>query len=253
MAAAPEYSTSALSRTPRGRRLERVVLVLGVCLPVPVFAATGLAVPLPAAVERLAAAVVPFADVAAGQATDALARGARGSITLAPGERPAARAAAKTRPRTTAGAARARKNTRPTVSGKTARPAPRRGEKPSGGRSTPTSPADTVAAEPDRETPPDPAREEPAPSQSPARDEPATGPQPPPPPPARERDPPPPPPLPAPTPLPPPPPPPPAPKPRPVEEVVDKVRETPVEEPVKEILPPPPLKDTVDKLLPGKG
>jgi hypothetical protein len=51
-----------------------------------------------------------------------------------------------------------------------------------------------------------------------------------------------------------PPPPPPPPRPRPVEEVVDKVRETEpvVEEPVRDILPPP-VKDAVDGLLPGKG
>lgn len=65
-------------------RLERLVLVLGVCLPVPVFAATGLSLPLPSAVERIAAALVPWAEI------DTLSDRpvVRGSIVLAPNERP---------------------------------------------------------------------------------------------------------------------------------------------------------------------
>jgi hypothetical protein len=45
------------------RLRERALVFLGVCLPVPVFAATGLSVPLPATVERMAAKLVPFGDV----------------------------------------------------------------------------------------------------------------------------------------------------------------------------------------------
>jgi hypothetical protein len=45
-----------------GRRCEHVVVALGICLPVPLFAATGLSLPLPPTVERLAAAIVPWAD-----------------------------------------------------------------------------------------------------------------------------------------------------------------------------------------------
>jgi hypothetical protein len=64
---------------------ERAILVLGVCLPVPALAATGLSLPLPAAVERVAAALVPWAE------TDPLGeqstRGSRGKIIFAPNER----------------------------------------------------------------------------------------------------------------------------------------------------------------------
>jgi hypothetical protein len=53
----------AASGRTRVRLRERVLVFLGVCLPVPVLAATGLSVPLPATVERMAAELVPFADV----------------------------------------------------------------------------------------------------------------------------------------------------------------------------------------------
>lgn len=243
MPAAPEHSISAFSRTLRGRRLERVVLVLGVCLPVPVFAGTGLAIPLPAAVERIAAAVVPFADVAAVQATESLTRG---SITLAPGERQGTRSAPSAERQTDSVAARAQNGRHAPAVGEKTRPSP--GDERNG--SSPLTPTPEPAAEaPASDSPAEPANEEP--SSSPAREEPAARPEPPaPPPPAADPPPPPPPPLPPP-PLPPPPPPP---RPRPVEEVVDKVRETEpvVEEPVRDILPPP-VKDAVDGLLPGKG
>lgn len=239
MPAAPEHSTSVLSRTLRGRRLERVVLVLGVCLPVPVFAGTGLAIPLPAAVERIAAAVVPFADVAAVQATESLARG---SITLAPGERQATRSAPTAERETDSVAARVQNRRHAPAAGENGRPSP--GEEGSG--SSPLTPTPGPAAgAPASDSQPEPAHEEPA--SSPAREEPAARPEPPaPPPPASDPPPPPPPP--------PPPLPPPPPRPRPVEEVVDKVRETKpvVEEPVRDIVPPP-LKDAVDGLLPDKG
>ena len=41
---------------------ERVMLVLVVCVPVPALALSGLSVPLPSVVERVAAALVPFGD-----------------------------------------------------------------------------------------------------------------------------------------------------------------------------------------------
>jgi hypothetical protein len=44
------------------RPRDRLLVVLGVCLPVPVFAATGLSLPLPATVERMATELVPFAQ-----------------------------------------------------------------------------------------------------------------------------------------------------------------------------------------------
>jgi hypothetical protein len=49
----------ASGRTRVGSR-ERLLAFLGVCLPVPVLAATGLSVPLPGTVERMATELVPF-------------------------------------------------------------------------------------------------------------------------------------------------------------------------------------------------
>ena len=67
-------------------RWERVLAVLGVCLPVPLLALTGLSIPLPAGVERLGAALVSWADASVDGA-DPLGLGDRGSIVLASGER----------------------------------------------------------------------------------------------------------------------------------------------------------------------
>jgi hypothetical protein len=61
------------------RRGGRFLCVLALVLPVPLFAALGLSLPLPATVERIAAKLVPFGD------SIGLA-GGRGSITLASGE-----------------------------------------------------------------------------------------------------------------------------------------------------------------------
>jgi hypothetical protein len=69
-----------------GRRWERVFAVLGVCLPVPLLALTGLSIPLPAGVERIGAALVAWADASVDGA-DPLGLGDRGSIVLASGER----------------------------------------------------------------------------------------------------------------------------------------------------------------------
>jgi hypothetical protein len=93
MSAAPEslspFASRGLVRSrPRlSRRWENTLIVLGICLPVPLFAATGLSVPLPATVERIAAALVPWADTATLDENQALAAGASGSIVRAPGER----------------------------------------------------------------------------------------------------------------------------------------------------------------------
>jgi hypothetical protein len=65
------------------RRWERALIVLAVCLPVPVFAATGLSIPLPPTVERLAAALVPWAGEASFEADESLTLGADGTIVLA--------------------------------------------------------------------------------------------------------------------------------------------------------------------------
>jgi hypothetical protein len=56
--------------------------MLGVCLPVPVLAATGLSLPLPSAIERLAVSLVPWAHASALDANQALARGTAGTIPV---------------------------------------------------------------------------------------------------------------------------------------------------------------------------
>lgn len=61
-----------------------MLIVLGICLPVPLLAATGLTIPLPATVERLAASLVPWVETAMVDSNGALLRG---TIVLAPGER----------------------------------------------------------------------------------------------------------------------------------------------------------------------
>jgi hypothetical protein len=65
------------------RRWERVLVALAVCLPVPVLAATGLSIPLPETVERLAATLVPWGDAAKLEADESLTVGADGAIVLA--------------------------------------------------------------------------------------------------------------------------------------------------------------------------
>jgi hypothetical protein len=80
MTAASQHLASPASRAPRW---ERLLVVLGICLPVPLFAATGLTIPLPATVERLAAALVPWVETAMVDPNGALLRG---TIILAPGE-----------------------------------------------------------------------------------------------------------------------------------------------------------------------
>jgi hypothetical protein len=58
----------------------RLLAVLAVVLPIPVFAVLGLSLPLPATVERIAAGLVPFGDA------ESPAVGADGTIVLVPGE-----------------------------------------------------------------------------------------------------------------------------------------------------------------------
>jgi hypothetical protein len=61
---------------------ERVMLVLVVCVPVPALALSGLNIPLPSVVERVAAALVPFARAATLDEGTTLAAG---KIVRAPG------------------------------------------------------------------------------------------------------------------------------------------------------------------------
>lgn len=71
------------SPAPRAPRWERLLIFFGICLPVPLLAATGLTIPLPGTVERLAAALVPWVETAMIDSNRALLRG---TIILAPDE-----------------------------------------------------------------------------------------------------------------------------------------------------------------------
>ena len=88
MSVAPETFSlrvhSARLRPRLSRRVEHLLVALGICLPVPVFAVTGLSVPLPTTVERLAAALVPWVNADA----TAEAQPVAGEIVRAPRERP---------------------------------------------------------------------------------------------------------------------------------------------------------------------
>jgi hypothetical protein len=86
MSVAPGYPLPSAARVQLARRWELALIVIGLSLPIPLFAATGLSLPLPATVERLAAALVPWTNAAALEENQALDAGARGSIVRAPGE-----------------------------------------------------------------------------------------------------------------------------------------------------------------------
>jgi hypothetical protein len=73
------------ARTRARARLEHVALGLGICLPVPLLAVTGLSIPLPSTVERIAASLVPWAESSALDESGA-ALGAGGSIIRSPEE-----------------------------------------------------------------------------------------------------------------------------------------------------------------------
>src|SRR5919109_3931950 len=68
-----------------GTRWERTLAVLCICLPIPVLAATGLSIPLPAGVERIAALLVAWVD----ESDDASLLGDSGAIVLAGSEQAA--------------------------------------------------------------------------------------------------------------------------------------------------------------------
>jgi hypothetical protein len=88
MTVAPEHLIPHAAPTRLTRRCEHLLIVLGICLPVPLLAVTGLSIPLPATVERIAAALVPWANAATLDDNQALARGAGGSIVRMPSEHP---------------------------------------------------------------------------------------------------------------------------------------------------------------------
>src|SRR6266508_6817977 len=80
-----EEESSTRSRV--AGRLARLAVVAAVALPAPLFAALGLSLPLPAAVERLATELVPFAAAPVLEAASTNYVGAHGSIVLTPRER----------------------------------------------------------------------------------------------------------------------------------------------------------------------
>ena len=90
MTVAPESVILPALRSGRRLRLSRrwqhAFTVLGICLPVPILAATGLSIPLPATVERLAAAIAPWAGEEGVYDREALASGRSGSIVYVAGE-----------------------------------------------------------------------------------------------------------------------------------------------------------------------
>jgi len=76
-------STTSRAFAPPARtilRWQRCLAVLGLCLPVPVSAASGLSLPLPTTVERLATSLVPWIDAVALHGNEALPVGVSGRI-----------------------------------------------------------------------------------------------------------------------------------------------------------------------------
>jgi hypothetical protein len=80
MTAASYTSRTFAPTSSAALRVQRALAALAVCLPVPICAASGLSLPLPATVERIAAALVPWADAVQMSANEALPAGAKGSI-----------------------------------------------------------------------------------------------------------------------------------------------------------------------------
>jgi hypothetical protein len=80
MTAATYTSRTFAPTSSAALRVQRALAALAVCLPVPICAASGLSLPLPATVERIAAALVPWADAVQMSANEALPAGAKGSI-----------------------------------------------------------------------------------------------------------------------------------------------------------------------------
>ncbi|MGH2932582.1 MAG: hypothetical protein ACRDKK_06940 [Gaiellaceae bacterium] len=226
-------------RTAWRRRCERTLVCAGVLLPIPLFAASGLSLPLPASVERLAAALVPWAE-AATNGNELLARGPGGSIVRLGGEQSEGISYALGGESAPAGEKQRAEGDRnaPGENGGTDRKTP--------GENTPADSVDREEGKPadgggagDQ-----PATQEPVQTE-PVRDEPVRG---------NDLTPPPPPP-PAPPPPTPPPPPPPADPVAGAGELVDRttapIREiVPIIPPVTPLLPPPP---PILPNLPGLG
>ena len=202
---------------------ERILLALGVCLPVPLLAATGLSLPLPGSVERLAASLVPFAEAATLSATDKAADAPRAAIVRTEAEKQTVEVRSRLVVRREAPSTRPARKDGPAATKAQPKPGARPTTKsPTAPKPEPTAPVEnpngaTPQPQPEPQPSPGPqpvAQPQPEPAQQPSPQEPS----PPPPPPASPPPPPPPPsvlplPLPPPPPLPLPlPPPPPLPK-----------------------------------------
>jgi hypothetical protein len=222
----------AARRNPTMRTASRRLLAsVAVLLPIPAFAASGLTLPLPGPVERLAASLVPFAE-AATTSDSLLSRGKSGSIIRLGGGQEATTSHAL-------GAEPSTDEDRPI--GSHGRQAPERGGGPSGDNAPGRDSTQPTEDAPEQPTTQEPVRDESTPPEEPTtgpEPAPAPAPTPPPPPPTATRPPPPPPPA---APPPPPPPPPvvplPPPPPTPIDNTVAPVKEK--------------VDDTVDEVLPG--
>jgi hypothetical protein len=84
---AASYTTRLAPPVRTTRRWTHLLALLGVCLPVPICAVSGLSLPLPATVARIAASLVPWADGVAMSANEALHAGEAGSVVAGTGER----------------------------------------------------------------------------------------------------------------------------------------------------------------------
>jgi hypothetical protein len=153
------------------------MLALVVCVPIPALALSGLSVPLPSVVERVAAALVPFGGDAVFEDGAAVAAG---QIVHAPGaERRADAPAARTAPRPATRLRRARQASAPaaapTTQSRHGRPARVPLAKLAGGTTLEESATTTVAAPTLPETEPAPAPaprpEEPKPTQERTKDQ----------------------------------------------------------------------------------
>ncbi len=156
----PPSSRALSTRVRAAGKFETLVLAAGICLPVPLLAATGLSVPLPNVVERIAAALVPWAEPVAVDAAEL--EGSSGTIVLSRADLVAAAPTSSTAPAEATEGGAPQKTVRkasllPLTPG--ARPAPTPSRQPVATDSRPAAaptpqpasvPTPTASAEPER-------------------------------------------------------------------------------------------------------